>query len=149
MSAPDFYFAVNATFRHLHDRFGKAALVDYWQTLGRDYYRDRTKRWRDGGSSSIAEDWRAYFAREPQADVIVSTPDNASEITELDIRVCPAIKHLRDSGRDIVSYFCEHCDHVCGAMAEQAGYRFERTGGMGACRQRFIPLTIGFAQKAV
>jgi hypothetical protein len=149
MSAPDFYFAVNAAFRHLHDRFGKAALVAYWRSLGRDYYRDRTKRWRAGGSNSIAEDWRGYFAREPQADVIVSTPDSASEIVELDIRVCPAIKRLRDSGRDIVSYFCEHCDHVCGAMAEQAGYRFERTGGMGACRQRFIPLTIGSAQKAV
>ena len=54
------------------------------------------------------------------------------------MKVCPAIKHLRDHGRDIVPYYCEHCDHICGAMAEAAGYAFERTGGMGACRQRFI-----------
>jgi hypothetical protein len=59
---------------------------------------------------------------------------------ELDIKVCPAIKHLGDQGRDIVPYFCEHCDHVCGAMAEAAGYEFQRTGGMGACRQQFCRL---------
>jgi hypothetical protein len=35
-------------------------------------------------------------------------------------------------------YFCGHCDHVCGAMAEAAGYVFERRGGMSACRQRFV-----------
>ena len=55
----------------------------------------------------------------------------------LDVKVCPAIKHLRDHGRDIVPYYCEHCDHTCGAMAEEAGYTFERTGGMGACQQHF------------
>jgi hypothetical protein len=44
---------------------------------------------------------------------------------------------LRDQGREIVSYFCEHCDHTCGVMAEEAGLEFHRSGGMGACRQRF------------
>jgi hypothetical protein len=135
MSAPDFYFAVNAVFRHLHDQYGKEVLIDYWRNLGREYYRDRCRRWREGGADAIAADWREYFAKEPQADVVVSTQDKD---VHLDIKVCPAIKHLRDCGREIVPYFCEHCDHVCGAMAEASGYRFEREGGMGSCRQRFI-----------
>jgi hypothetical protein len=135
MSAPDFYFAVNAIFRHLHDEYGKAALVDYWNNLGRQYYRDRIERWRNGGPEAIAADWLAYFAKEPQADVDAIVREGR---VTLDVRVCPAIKHLRDHGREIVPYFCEHCDHVCGAMAEAAGYAFERYGGMGACRQDFI-----------
>jgi len=140
MSAPDFYFAVNAIFRHVHDRYGKEALVEYWQGLGREYYRARSERWRQGGSAAVADDWRAYFAREPQAEVNVTHTDG---MVELDIRVCPAIKHLRDCGRDIVPCFCEHCDHTCGAMAEAAGMRFERTGGMGSCTQRFIQIASG------
>ena len=140
MSAPDFYFAVNATFRHLHDRFGKAALVDYWESLGREYYRGRAQRWREQGPAALADDWRQYFLNEPQADVEVMAADSA---VTLDVRVCPAIKHLRDSGREIVPYFCEHCDHVCGAMAQAAGYTFERIGGMGACQQRFVTLRTG------
>ena len=138
MSAPDFYFAINATFRHLHDRFGKAALVDYWESLGREYYRGRAQRWREQGPAAIAEDWREYFLKEPHADVEVVVGDD--DAVTLNVHVCPAIKHLRDSGRDIVPYFCEHCDHVCGAMAQAAGDAFERTGGMGSCRQRFVQL---------
>ena len=138
MSAPDFYFAVNAMFRHLHDRFGKQVLIDYWRGLGSDYYARRVQRWKVGGLRSVAADWEAYFKAEPGSQVRVTTDSDA---VQLDISVCPAIKHLRESGRDIVPYFCEHCDHVCGAMAEQAGMRFEREGGMGSCVQRFIKLT--------
>ena len=140
MSAPDFYFAVNAIFRHLHDRYGKAALIEYWRGLGRDYYASRAVNWRAGGAAAVAEDWSAYFAAEPGASVIVERPDERTVV--LDVRVCPAIKHLRESGRDIVPYFCEHCDHVCGATAERAGFSFGRTGGMGSCRQTFTQLTV-------
>lgn len=139
MSAPDFYFAVNAMFRHLHDRYGKPALIDYWRRLGREYYASLTAVWRSDGLDAVASHWEAYFRREPQAQVRVTRTDEA---VELDVNVCPAIRHLRDCGREIVPYFCEHCDHVCGAMAEQAGLRFEREGGGGSCVQRFIAVTV-------
>ncbi len=135
MSAPDFYFALNAIFRHLHDRYGKASLVDYWRALGREYYARRVERWKGGDLQVLAADWHEYFAAEPQAEVEVALVDQG---VELEIKVCPAIKHLRDHGRDIVPYFCEHCDYVCGAMAEAAGYVFQRSGGSGSCRQRFL-----------
>ena len=137
MAAPDFFFAVNATFRYLHDRYGMAELVRYWRDLGHEYYRARWERWRRDGVNAIASDWRNYFAEEPGADVSVSVKDDT---VDLDIRTCPAIKHLRDHGREIAPYFCEHCDHICGAMAEASGYRFERSGGMGSCQQRFVQL---------
>ena len=137
MSAPDFYFALNAIFRHIHDRYGKASLIDYWRALGREYYGRRTERWKCADLQVLAADWREYFAVEPQAEVEVAVVDRG---VELDIKVCPAIKHLGDHGREIVPYFCEHCDHVCGAMAEAAGYVFQRTGGSGSCRQRFLRL---------
>jgi len=60
----------------------------------------------------------------------------------LDISVCPAIKHIRDHQRDLVPYYCEQCDHVCGSMAEAAGFRFERTGGMGSCRHRYVRISV-------
>jgi hypothetical protein len=134
MSAPDFYFVVNSTARHIHDEYGMDVLVDYWRSLGREYYGPRAARWRDGGVQAIADDWQQYFLQEPGAEVFVTAGENA---VELDIQVCPAIKHLRASNREIVPYFCEHCDHTCGSMAEAAGFAFERTGGMGSCRQRF------------
>jgi hypothetical protein len=139
VSAPDFYFAVNATFRYLHEHYGKDALVHYWRRLGREHYSARWGRWKKCGLDAIAVDWRKYFEQEPGADVEVIQTQAAVVI---EVRVCPAIKHLRDHQRPIVPYFCEHCDHICGAMADAAGYTFERTGGMGSCRQRFVQLSV-------
>ena len=121
------------------DVFGKQALIEYWRELGEQYYASRVARWRAEGVKGIAADWQAYFADEPQAKVEITTRDQA---VEMDVQVCPAIKHLRESGRDIVPEYCEHCDHTCGAMAQAAGFAFERTGGMGSCVQRFTPVTI-------
>jgi hypothetical protein len=140
MSAPDFYFAVNATARHIHDEYGKDVLVDYWRSLGREYYHARSVKWQVGGLQAIAEDWQQYFLQEPGAVVEVKV---AADEVQLDVAVCPAIKHLRDCGRDIVPYFCEHCDHTCGSMAEQAGFHFSRQGGMGSCRQFFTREPLG------
>lgn len=139
MSAPDFYFAVNEIFRHVHDVYGKDRLIEYWRDLGREHYRQRNARWKGGGAAAIAEDWRAYFDQEPGADVAVTRTD---DVVTLDVRVCPAIHHLRKNGRDIVPCFCEHCDHVCGAQADAAGFVFNREGGMGSCRQTFTAVTV-------
>ena len=134
MSAPDFYFVVNATAKHIHEEYGMEVLIDYWRSLGKEYYRQRIQEWREGGLKAIAEDWNQYFLNEPGA-VVTATVNQ--EAVHLDIRVCPAIKHLRDCGREIAPYFCEHCDHTCGSMAEEAGYDFSRSGGMGSCHQIF------------
>jgi hypothetical protein len=134
VSAPDFYFCVNAIARHMHEHYGHDVLVDYWRSLGREYYNDRAKSWISGGPEALANDWRRYFLNEPGAVVDISADDAQ---VKLDIRVCPAIKHLHESGREIVPYFCEHCDHTCSSMAELAGYSFERRGGMGSCEQFF------------
>ena len=137
MSAPDFYFVINATARHIHDEYGQDVLVDYWRSLGREYYAARAAKWRDGGATAIAADWAEYFLHEPGA-VVQSVAEE--DTARLDIQVCPAIRHLRECGREIVPYFCEHCDHTCGSMAELAGFEFSRTGGMGACQQTFTRL---------
>lgn len=134
MSAPDFYFAVNALFRYIHDTHGRAELERYWRELGLQYYGPRIAKWK-AGPDAIADDWRTYFAQEPGAEVDVRS---TSKTVHLEIRTCPAIKHLRDNGREIVSYFCDHCDHVCGAMADRAGFTFTRLGGMGSCSQVFV-----------
>jgi hypothetical protein len=139
MSAPDFYFAVNAIFRHVHDTYGKEALIRYWTSLAHEHYADRSRRWAAGGPQALAQDWREFFSREPQADVTLTATGST---VLMDVVVCPAIKHLRDQHRDIVDYYCEHCDHVCGETARQAGYSHHREGGMGSCRQTFVQLTV-------
>ncbi len=81
----------------------------------------------------MADYWRAFFKAEPGGEVEVSAAGSA---VTLDIRVCPAIKHLRTHKREIVPCFCQHCYFVTEAMAAPAGFTVRVEGGNGSCRQR-------------
>lgn len=134
MSAGDFYFAINATFRFIHDTYGKNALIDYWTTLAREYHAEIAERFRAGGLAEVQRYWADYFAHEPGGDVTVRLTERG---VELDVRDCPAIRWLKDGGREIAPDYCEHCDHISTAIAAQAGLTFALEGGGGVCRQLF------------
>ncbi len=136
VGAGDFYFAVNATFRFIEKRSGREGLRRYWHDMGSTYYAPVTALWRHGGLPAVGRYWRAFFDAEPGAEVGVNV---AGDQVSVDVRVCPAIKHLRAHGREIVPCFCEHCYFVSEAAAEPAGFTVRVEGGNGACRQTFVP----------
>ena len=134
MSAGDFYYAINATFRFIHDNWGKEALIDYWTSMAQGYHAEVADRFRAGGLEAVQQYWTDYFANEPGGDVVVSLAEKG---VELDVRDCPAIRWLRNGEREIVPYYCEHCHHVSTAIAQQAGLAFKLQGGDGTCYQVF------------
>ena len=144
VGAADFYFAHNATFTFILARFGEEGLHRYWSELGREYQKPVWERWRDGGLPAVAEYWRAFFAAEPGSDVVVTETEDRVEI---DVRVCPAIRHLRASHRTILPIFCHHCFFMGDAAAEEAGLAARVCGGAGSCRQTFLPRTEAHAQR--
>lgn len=131
----DFYFAIQATFRFIRERFGHERLVAYWRDLGSSYHRPVSERWRAGGLRAVAEHWRAFFKHEPGAEVEVRESGGEASV---EVRVCPAIRHLREHGREILPVFCQHCYFVSEAIAAPAGLTVRVTGGNGSCTQRFF-----------
>lgn len=134
VGAADFYFAINSTFRFVLKRFGQEGLRQYWSDLGKTYFAPVSATWKRWGFPGVAAYWKAFFAAEPGAEVEV-TSDQAA--VRLDVKVCPAIRHLRAARRDIVPCFCQHCYYVSESMAEAAGFMVRVEGGNGSCRQTF------------
>jgi len=157
VGAADFYFAINATFRFIRETLGVAALHAYWGDLGREYMGLVSQRWKQGGLPAVAEYWRAFFAAEPGADVEVTITHGSSEsgisaaeampshqvnrenasLVVLNVKTCPAIRHLREGKRIIDPGFCQHCYYVSEAAAQAAGLTVRIKGGNGSCRQIF------------
>ena len=134
MAAGDFYFAINATFRFIHDNWGEQALIDYWETLAREYHAPLSVRFREGGLPEVASYWRDYFDHEPGGEVEVMS---ARDAVVIDVKDCPALRWLRKGGREIMPLYCRHCQHTGSVIAENAGMTFQLDGGGGACRQTF------------
>ena len=134
----DFYFVVNATFRFILRHHGEGALRKYWQDIGQSYYQPVSKRWGELGFAGVVDYWRAFFAAEPGAEVEVS---ESQDEVRLEVKTCPAIRHLREHGREIVPNFCQHCFFVNEAIAKPAGMTVRVCGGNGRCTQRFMKAT--------
>lgn len=135
VGAADFYYAINATFRFVFEKFGLGGLQQYWTEMGRSYFAPVSENWRAGGVAAVADYWKAFFAAEPGSDVEVTSQETS---VVLDVKVCPAIAHLRKQQREILPCFCQHCYFVSEAMAEPAGLTVRIEGGNGSCRQTFL-----------
>jgi hypothetical protein len=135
VGAADFYFAINATFRFMLGRFGWDGLRRYWTDLGKEYYAPVSVAWKQRGLPGIAAYWQAFFAAEPGAEVRVEACETAVVV---EVAVCPAFKHLRAHGREIVPCFCQHCYFLNEAIAAEAGFTVRVAGGDGSCRQTFL-----------
>lgn len=79
----------------------------------------------------MADYWKAFFAAEPGGDVEVLC---SGDDVVIEVRRCPAIAHLKASGRKIVPYYCEHCAILGAARAAEAGLAMNLSGGNGTCR---------------
>lgn len=134
VGAPDFYLAINATFRFILNKYGAEGLRQYWADLGTRYFAPVSAAWTKRGLPGVAAYWEAFFKAEPGAQVEVKL---SSDCVILDVTVCPAIKHLREHGREIIPRFCEHCYFVGEATAVPAGLTVRIEGGNGTCRQTF------------
>jgi hypothetical protein len=132
--AADFYFAINATFRFIHACLGRDGWVRYLHELASGYFAPVNEVWRRDGLQAVAPYWRDFYAAEPGAEVDVH--DDNQTVT-VEVRVCPAIAHLKKHQREIVPYYCEHCYHLNNARAEAAGLCMRLAGGNGRCRQTF------------
>lgn len=138
--AADFYYAVNATFRFLLARVGPDGWRRYLEDLGRDYYAPVNRQWKDGGLPAVATYWRAFFAAEPGATVEVK---ETSDRVELHVHECPALRHLRAAGREIVPQYCQHCQVLGSARAASAGLAMRLRGGNGSCVHTYAPASAG------
>jgi hypothetical protein len=140
MAHGDFYFAINATFYHFTERWGDSALINYWQTLGREYLQPLARQFEAGGPAEIARYWAEYFAAEPGGDVSVSQVDPNTVV--VDVRVCPAIRWLQESPDAAVHppvhpMYCQHCLTINRAMLADTRYHFDLQGDGGRCRQTY------------
>jgi len=129
--AADFYFAINATFRFIHTRLGREGWIAYLKHLAQNYFHPVNQAWKKEGLKAVATYWKAFFDAEPDGDVEIQS--SADEVV-IAVRRCPTIAHLKQSGRKIVPFYCEHCALLGEARAAEAGLTMNVSGGDGSCQ---------------
>ncbi len=130
----DFHGTANTTFNYIVEHFGVDALKAILRKTGHDVYKSIREKLSNGDASELVEHIKWFYSRE-KADFNLSVSDD--EI-RLEVKECPAIRHLKKMGEAISPYCCLQTSEVNAGMCEGTPWKATvEVVGEGQCIQVF------------
>ena len=114
----------------------RAYLTRYTNNVLNDTLSDVRERGLDG----IADYLRENYRKEKAADALMLTREGDTLTAE--IAYCPAVRHLRETGRTVSPWFGMTTTVICELLAAEAGLEFVEDAydpETGAAKLRFTP----------
>ena len=119
---PDFHSSLNMGVHYLAQTFGEAELREYLTLFTERVYGRVIEDIAGRGLAAIADKITDTYAREKASDAVtVALTEDSLEVT---VSYCPAVKHLKRTGRVVSPWFVYTTTVVMERLAEAAGKKF-------------------------
>jgi len=119
----DFILAYNELFKFLDEKYGKKAVIDFWEFISDVFLINLDKLVKEKGIPGMAEYW-THTLTEEGAEYTMSVGENYFEIY---MKKCPSIKKLNKAGVKKYPPYCEHCDILYRRVIEKYGFKYKIT----------------------
>lgn len=123
MTVQDFIVNYNETFRYLHDRFGKKAVVKLWEFLA-----DTNVELEQAVAKGGLEGYMEYFYGDNGLTVredVSGYHRICDGVYEERIVNCPSVGEMEERGKQPYRYYCEHCYWLYRKALEDHGFIYE------------------------
>lgn len=118
----DFHSSLNNGLEYLGSKYGEEVLTDYLTTYTENVYKKVIEDIKVRGLEAIADKIRDTYKTEKCEEVLkISKSDNSLTVQ---IEYCPAVKHLKDTGRTVTKWFSYSTSVVMATLAKYAGKEF-------------------------
>lgn len=134
---PDFHSSMNMAIQYLDERFGAAAVQEYLRCYTDHVFIHTIGDIRRNGLPVIKNLIEETYRREKATDAV--TIGLAPNVLSVTVFYCPAVKHLRSTGRGISPLFKLTTQTVMEELAKKSGFSFrmdaydEETGSAHYC----------------
>ena len=123
MTVQDFIVNYNETFRFIHERHGKAAVIALWEYLG-DGGVELCEKVRERGLEGYYEHFYGEDGTCTREDVEGGAYIKDGVFYEL-VDACPSVGELEERGKRPYKYYCEHCYWLYHKSLEENGFSYE------------------------
>ena len=134
----DFHSSMNMGIHYLGENYGMDAVREYLTRYTKNVYRRVLTDIKDQGLAALKEQIAGTYVKEKCEDAVkISLKDNALEV---EVLYCPAVKHLRATGRDVSPWYRYTTEVVMDVMAQEGGFSFSMDSydeDTGAAKYRF------------
>lgn len=118
----DFHSSVNMGIDYLGEQYGKDVLVDYLNLYTEHVYDAVLQNVRRKGLKAIDEFIKDTYKKEKAEDLIeTKLSDN---LLIIKIESCPAVKHLRETGREVSKWYVYTTTAIMEKLAAECGAKF-------------------------
>lgn len=136
---PDFHSSMNMAIQYLDENHGAVAVQEYLVRLADTVYKHTIDDACQRGLAAIKEWIASTYRREKATDAI--TIDLTRDALRVSVTYCPAVKHLKATGRQISPLFMLTTQVVMEEIARKSGFRFQMDAydaDTGAASYRFL-----------
>jgi len=135
----DFHSGMNNGCEYVGSKFGEEELVAYLTRYTKNVYKPVFAAIKEKGLKAIEEKILDTYALEKYPEAVKTTLDENGLLVE--VAFCPAVKHLRATGRDMSKWYPYSTTVVMESLAKAAGVTFVMDAydhETGAARYRFV-----------
>jgi hypothetical protein len=119
---PDFHSSMNMGIHYLGITYGDEGVREYIRRYVKNVYARLIEKIKREGASALAEKIRDTYNKEHAAQVLTLT-EGEGEI-RVQVSSCPAVIHLKGTGREVSPWYKYTTEWVMEALAEAVGYSF-------------------------
>ena len=119
---PDFHSSMNMGLRYVGETHGEEAVKDYLRRYTENVYVKVIADTRERGLDAIADKIRDTYRLEKSEDSLKIEKDG--DTMTVTIAYCPAVRHLRKTGREVCEWFPLSTETVMETLANKAELDF-------------------------
>ena len=120
---PDFHSSMNMGIHYLGENYGIDAVKEYLTRYTKNVYHREISEIKEKGLSAIESKILDTYKKEKAEDAVSTSVENGK--LTVNVKYCPAVKHLKKTGREVSKWYVYTTETVMQVLADQAGYKFE------------------------
>ena len=118
----DFHLSMNAGVEYVGTRFGTEAVDRYLRQYALAYFAPMIEQMRQEGIAPLEAYLKSVYLAEEAQDVLRTIHEG--EGLRVFISECPAVRHIKASGRTVSQWYAFTTTSVMDAIAQAAGFQF-------------------------
>ena len=119
----DFHSSMNMGIHYLGEKYGMGDVCEYLTRYTKNVYRREMAEIKENGLSAIQKKIEDTYRKEKAEDAVSFVMENGTLTVE--VKYCPAVNHLRKTGREVSKWYVYTTETVMGVLASEAGYSFK------------------------
>ena len=124
MTVQDFIVNYNETFKFIHERHGKSAVIDLWSYLGETGI-ELCEAVREKGLEGYYEFFYGEAGTCSREDLEGGAYIDGDGVFHEIVDGCPSVAELEERGKRPYRYYCEHCYWLYRKSLEENGYTYD------------------------